>query len=272
MAGCNRIFFNDHSSRPHGQLAVPLRLSRRIIGRILTAPLTGILSVSDFTRRTGDLLGITSAKNTVVLNGVEVESIDPARRDRFRKQYGIPSDALVVTQVCWMVEMKGVEVMIRAAVMLLRERSGVHFLFVGEGPDLAKYRNLATEGGIASAVTFTGMLNSPTGTGVFDASDIYCQPSIWQEASGLAVMEAMSVKLPIIASDTGGLPEIVQNNKTGILVPVGSSEQIYLTLKRFMDDAGLRHSMGEAGYQLILKEHRIEDMARKYVDLFVGEG
>jgi hypothetical protein len=71
-AGCKRVFFNNHSSRPYGEVVAPLRLSKRIIGRFLTAPLTAIVSVSDYTRRIGDALGVTSARNIVVTNGVDV--------------------------------------------------------------------------------------------------------------------------------------------------------------------------------------------------------
>ncbi len=270
MSGCKRIFFNDHSSRPYGQVAAPLSFSKRVAGRILTAPLTAIVSVSDFTRRTGHAMGVTSTPNIVVTNGVEVHEIDLDRRAAFREKYGISSEGLVITQVCWMVEVKGVDIMLRAAAALLRKHSGVHFMFVGDGPDLAKYKNLAMELGIQTAVTFTGLVNNPTGTGVFDASDIYCQPSIWQEASGLAVLEAMSVKLPVVASDTGGLAENVQQGRSGILVPVGDVEAICTAIDRLVGDADLRRSMGEAGYQLIIQEHRIEDTARKYVELFIS--
>ena len=270
LAGCRQIFFNDHSSRPQGQASAPLSLPKRIVGRILTAPLTAIVSVADFTRRTGDALGITSARNVVVTNGVEVHDMDLHRRAEFRARYGISNEELVITQVCWMTEVKGVEPMLRAAAMLLRTHSGIRFLFVGDGPELSRYRKLAIDLGIEGTVIFTGLLSNPTGMGVFDASDIYCQPSLWQEASGLGVLEAMSVKLPVIASNTGGLPENVQDGRSGILVPVGGSKEICAALKRLLGDAELRRSMGEAGYKLILKDHRIEDTARKYVEVFLG--
>jgi glycosyltransferase involved in cell wall biosynthesis len=119
---------------------------------------------------------------------------------------GISNEELVITQVCWMIETKGVEFMLRADAMLLHTRSKLRFLFVGDGPELPRYREIAIELGIDGAVTITGLLSNPTEVGVFDASDIYYQPSLWQEASGLAVLEAMSVKLPVIPSNTGGLP------------------------------------------------------------------
>jgi glycosyltransferase involved in cell wall biosynthesis len=136
---------------------------------------------------------------------------------------------------------------------------------------LQKYKDLAFELGIEGAVTFTGLMSNPTAMGVFDASDIYLQPSLWQEACPIAVLEAMSVKLPVVASNTGGLPELVVDGRSGILVPVGGSQAICAALERLLEDAELRRSMGEAGYQLTLDKYRIEDTARKYVDIFLGE-
>ena len=169
-----------------------------------------------------------------------------------------------------MVEEKGVDIMLRAAGLLLQRHLEFRLLLVGDGPELPRYRELAVELGVEAAVTFTGLLNNPTAVGVFDASDIYCQPSVWQEASGLGVLEAMSVKLPVVASNTGGLPENVQHGRSGILVPVGASEAICAALGKLLGDPDLGRRMGEAGYQLILKEHRIEDVARKYVEVFTG--
>jgi glycosyltransferase involved in cell wall biosynthesis len=205
-----------------------------------------------------------------VTNGVEVHERNLRRRAEFRERHGISNEELVITQVCWMTEVKGVESMLHAAAMLLRTHSGIRFLFVGDGPELPRYRELAIELGIEGAVTFTGLLSNPTEMGVFDASDIYCQPSLWQEACPLAVLEAMSVKLPVVASNTGGLPEIVADGRSGILVPVGGSLEICAALERLLVDADLRRSMGDAGYRSILNEHRIEDTARKYVQVFLG--
>jgi glycosyltransferase involved in cell wall biosynthesis len=67
------------------------------------------------------------------------------------------------------------------------------------------------------------------------------------------------------------LPELVVDGRSGILVPVGGSQAICAALERLLEDAELRRSMGEAGYQLTLDKYRIEDTARKYVDIFLGE-
>ena len=271
LAGCKQIYFNDHSSRPKGQGSEPLSFPKRIVARILTAPLTAIISVAEFTRSTGDALRVTSAPNLVVQNGIEVLGSDPKRRAEFRKKFGIPNKDILITQVAWMVPEKGVDYMLRAAALLLRKRSGIHFLFVGQGPLLEEYEKLAEDLGIRESVTFTGLLINPTAEGVFDASDICCQPSVWQEACPLSVLEAMSAKLPVIASNTGGLPELVQDGLSGILVPVGGSEQICAALELLLADSHLRRRMGEAGYQLTLDKHQIDDTARRYADIFLSE-
>lgn len=269
LAGCRRIFFNDHSSRPPGHKAQPLSLLKRIAGRFLTAPLTAICSVSEFTRRTGDALGLTSAPNFVVLNGVEIHTKTLEKRLAVRKQYGISNEALVITQVCWMVDVKGVEGALHAAAMLLSDYPEVRFLFVGEGSRLEAYKELATKLRIEASVVFTGLINNPTGVGIFDATDIYCQPSVWQEASGLAVLEAMSLKVPVVASDTGGLAELIKHGRSGLLVPVNNSGEIYSALKRLVEDPELRQRMGEEGFRLVENNHRLEDTVQKYADLFL---
>jgi glycosyltransferase involved in cell wall biosynthesis len=241
-----------------------------MFARFLTAPLTAIVSVSEFTRRTGDALRATSAPNLVIPNGVGVRPPDPRKGAEFRRRQGIPEGHMVITQVCWMVEKKGVEHMLRAAAMFLRKCSQAHFLLVGDGPELPRYRQLAVDLGIEGAVTFTGLISEPIDMGVFDASDIYCQPSVWQEACPIAVLEAMSARLPVIASDTGGIPEIVEHGRSGILVPVGASEEICAALERLFADPDLRRSMGEAGYQVVLDRHRIDETAQRYASFLLA--
>ena len=270
IAGCKRIVFNDHSSRPYAQKAVPLRPLKRFLGRILTYPLTSVISVSDFTRRTGNLLGVTKVTNHVIRNGVEICPADCERREDFRRRFGIPSKAIVITQVCWMVEVKGVETLLRAAVSLLKRYPDARFLLVGEGSELRKYQRIAADLGVGAAVIFTGLISEPTSAGVYDASDVYCQPSVWQEACPLAVLEAMSASLPVIASRTGGLPELVQDGLSGILIPVGNSDELFGALARLIGNPDLRRRMGQAGYDLVVKEHRIEETARRYVNELVG--
>lgn len=269
-AGVKRIYFNDHSSRAPGVVPKPLRMDKRIIARTLTAPLTGIISVSDFTRRSGEAFKLTKAPNLVVRNGIEVLEPNKDAGARFREKHGIPADAMVITQICWMVPIKGVEVMLEAARGLLARHPRLHFLFVGGGEMLERYREIASAMEHGERVHFPGIISEPVKAGVLDASDIYCQPSLWQEASGLAVLEAMSKCLPVVASDTGGLPENVLCGVTGLLVPPNRSDVLEAELERLIDDEDLRKKLGKAGRMKVLAEHRLEDTITRYVEVLTG--
>ena len=270
LVGARRIFFNDHSSRPMGAVVRRMSFPKRMVGKTLTLPLTGIISVSDFVKRSALITDLSAAPNTVIPNGVEVGEPDPARGMTFRERHGVPQDALVFTMSVWMVEVKGVDVLLRASVDLIRSNPHLRLLLIGDGPRLAEYRLLAQELGIAAQVVFPGLLSDPVGLGVFDATDVFCQPSLWQEASGLAVLEAMSMKLPVVASDIGGLPENVREGETGLLFPPGDVAALQAKLQILAADPALRRRMGEAGRVNVLQHHQVQQVAFQYADLLTG--
>lgn len=270
LGGCRRIYFNDHSSRAPKWVARPLSLRRRVLARILMAPLSGIISVSQFTRRATNALGATNVENLVVSNGVEARQMDPVYRSQFRERFGIPLTALVVTQVCWMVPVKGVPTLLEAACTLLAEMPETYFVLVGEGSHLQEYLDRSKALGVGDRVIFTGKILNPTGEGVFDATDVYCQPSVWQEACPLAVLEAMAVGAPLVASRIGGIPEIVRDEVSGILVPEEDPAALSAALKRLLADAGLRQQFGEAGAELVVAHHQLSNVAERYADILLS--
>jgi glycosyltransferase involved in cell wall biosynthesis len=271
LGGCRLIYFNDHSSRELDFPTGPLSISKRLIGRILTYPLDGILSVAEFTKATGTSLGISSAPNFVVPNGVEIRDLDAERRRQTRERFSLPQDKTVVTQVSAMLAVKGVDTMLHAAKRLLDEGTDAYFMFCGDGPLLDQYRGMADELGITKRVRFTGLINNPTDEGIFDASDLYCQPSLWQEACPLAVLEAMSLKLAVVASRIGGLPELLEDGKMGLLAPAGDANAVGDCLLQLIRDEGLRRTMGEAGYRSVVERHQLDQQVEQYVQ-FVVEG
>lgn len=189
----------------------------------------------------------------------------PERGQALRARYNIAPDAVVVAQLCWMVPVKGVDTLLAAAVESLRDVPTAHFLLVGDGPQLEDYRRLATELHIEDRVTFTGVISDPTANGVFEAADLYCQPSLWQEASGLAVMEAMSFGLPVVVSRIGGLPELVHDGSNGFLFTPSNAADLSEKLVRLAKSAELRHRLGTAGRADIAAHHQLQDTVDRYV-------
>lgn len=266
-AGARFVSFYDHSSRPPGFRAGPLSTPKRVVGRVLTAPLDLIVSVAEFTRATGTSLGLSSATNVVLSNGVDLPEPSPERGRALRERLGIAPDAVVILQLCWMVPVKGVTTLLKAVPEVLRAMPAAHFLLVGDGPDLPHYRSLAAAAGAADRVTFTGVISDPTANGVFEAADIYCQPSLWQEACPLAVLEAMSFGLPVVASRIGGMPELVRDGSTGLLFTPDDAAELAGHLLALAADGERRMAMGRAAAAEVAAHHQLQTVVERYVAL-----
>ena len=134
---------------------------------------------------------------------------------------------------------KGIKYLIEA----VKSLDNVRLVIAGDGPEKERLENLARHESLLDRVTFTGWVDDIGRT--MSTWDIYVQPSI-AEGLGIAALEAMSLGIPVVASDVGGLREIVVNGKTGFLVPPEDSAQLAAHLKELACNAELRRSMGEA--------------------------
>ncbi len=102
-------------------------------------------------------------------------------------------------------------------------------------------------------------------TDILNGADIYCQPSR-SEGLGLAILEAMAVGLPVVASRVGGIPEAVLNGQTGILVAKESPTELADALEALASDAALRKSMGEQGRLRVLETFELDNRVRLMLD------
>ncbi len=270
FAGVETIFFNDRSSRATGQAVRPMGLPKRVAARLLTAPVTGTITVSGFVKQAAEITGLSAAPVTAILNGVEADGPLRGRGVAFRWRFGIPRDALLICMACWVVAVKGVEVLLEAAAPLILAHPNLWLTVVGEGDQLRTYQSYAMELGIDHRVVFTGLVINPTTEGAFDASDLYCQPSLWQEAFSFAIAEAMAVAVPVVASRIGGIPEIVQDGTTGLLFPPGDVLALRDCLARLVADADLRKQFGDTARQHILAHHKVEAMAGRYAEVILA--
>jgi glycosyltransferase involved in cell wall biosynthesis len=124
-----------------------------------------------------------------------------------------------------------------------RALDDVHLVIAGDGPEKQRLEKLTREAALGDRVTFTGWVDD-----IRDAMsdwDIYAQPSI-AEGIGIAALEAMAQGIPVVASEIGGLREIVVNGETGFLVPSKDSAQLAAHLKELVCNPDLRARMGEA--------------------------
>ena len=242
------IYYNDHSSRAIGFVAKRRPLIKRMLARAITRPVNGSICVSGYVKACAEKDGFLPADRIfVVYNGVDLERVNrgASKRNVFRESLGISAEELVVLQVCWMVPVKGVETLLRAAAQVVDRCPGIRFVLVGDGEKRHEYEMLAEELGISRKVVWTGVVANPTEEGVFAAADVYCQCSQWEEAFGLSILEAMSFSLPVIATRVGGIPELVSDGACGLLISRGDENALAENIVRLASDERVRRQMGE---------------------------
>ena len=177
----------------------------------------------------------------VIHNGVDVERFVPAdRKDEIRAQWGIPYGNPVIMSVGRLVGWKG----LHTIVGLLPEVSDVHYVIVGEGPERESLYKLALHLNISDRVHFLGAVAHSDLPRIISQADIFVQPSIGEEAFGISIVEAMSCGVPVLASRNGGIPEVVIDSKTGLLLPAGDKESWKEAIVTLLKQPALLHEMG----------------------------
>jgi len=109
---------------------------------------------------------------------------------------------------------------------------------------------LAGDMGIADHVTWTGIVRDPFGEGLFAAADVVCQVSRWEEVFGWVIAEAMAFSRPLVATRVGGIPELVQDGKSGFLTDRGDVEGMARRILELLGDDALRRRMGKSGRRI----------------------
>jgi glycosyltransferase involved in cell wall biosynthesis len=222
-----------HANEPHALTAawlagahrrVPLVVSRRIalplspgsISRARYRAATRIVAISYFVRESVLASGLPSDAVEVIYDGVELPApFSDQQRRRARARHAIPEDRICLGNVAALVPEKGQAMLIRAIAELRAKFPQCVALFAGEGPEQGNLQNLARRLGLGGAIKFSGFV--PDVESVYAATDVFVFPS-HQEPLGSALLMAMGYGLPVVAVGRGGVPEVVEHGKNGLLI------------------------------------------------------
>jgi glycosyltransferase involved in cell wall biosynthesis len=191
--------------------------------------------------------GVLPERLQVLYSGVDLSCIpDQPDGHEVRRRFGIAGGALVLGTVANLFARKGYEVMLQALPRILKSSPEVHYLIVGSGDAAyeARLRALVRDLGLENHVHFSGFQESVSPW--LAAMDVYVHPAL-MEGFGIAVLEAMAMRKPVVATTTGGLPEIVQGGETGLLVPPGDPDALAKVVLLLLRDSARRLALGEAG-------------------------
>jgi len=140
-------------------------------------------------------------------------------------------------------------------------------VIVGGGEQYTTLQALIVNLGMEKCITLAGQASHEQIPHYLQSFDLFVVPS-FSEAFGVAAVEAAACGLPVIASRVGGLPEVVLDGQTGLLVPPGDVDALAAAMSRLLSDPGLRVRMGQAGRQFVLEHYRWADNARLMEQLY----
>lgn len=220
---------------------------RFILKRILAAA-TRIASTSEcMAKRVQDLVG-PGTHVDVTPFGVDMSRFTPER-----KVPNIEQSLITIGTVKTMQHHYGIDTLIKAFAICKRKLStspvsanrNIRLLIAGSGPDLTALKMLSQLEGISNATEFTGSVPHEEVPAVLSQIDVFVALSRL-ESFGVAVIEAGAMAIPVVVSDVGGLPEVVINRKTGIVVPVDNPEVAAKAILELIENGSLRSQLGQA--------------------------
>jgi len=176
-----------------------------------------------------------------------------------RKELGLPEEGPVIGTVGRLVPIKGHEWLLKAAPRVLAEFPHATFVFLGEGPLLGQLQQLAAGLGISGHVMFMGARQDvPECLAAFD---LFAFPSI-NEGMGRALIEAMAVGVPVVATRVGGIPDVVADGETGLLVPARDETALADALLKLLRDPARRQAYGQAARRSMDERFDVKAMVR----------
>lgn len=193
--------------------------------------------------------------------GVDTKAFSP--RERFA-----PDNAITIGTLKSLSPNYGIDILIRAFAELPQHATkSLRLRIGGDGPDREKLIALSRSLGVEARCEFSGRIPHEEAPDFLRGLDVFANLS-YSESFGVAVIEAMACGVPVIATATGGLPDLVKNEVTGLLVEPGNVEATRLALERMIEDRELRVSMSNHALEMVRREYNweacLEAMAAQY--------
>lgn len=258
LAGVPVIISTIHNSLKDYEVSPLKRWVYALLLRLTLSLVHRIICVSDATRC--DLIDecpAAEAKTQTVYNGVD-PSVFPARphRQKVRQELGIPQGPVLVT-IGRLTEQKGHRYLLRAFPGLLSTWPQLCCVFVGEGELHDALHHLAIDLGVERACRFVGVREDIAD--ILAAADLFVLPSL-SEGFPFVLLEALAMGRPVVASRVNGVPELIEDHKTGLLVPPRDPQALARAIRDMLSDPATASKLGAAGRALVQERFTVDRM------------
>ena len=219
---------------------------------------TKIITVSQWAKEKSDRIIGVNSKTTYIPNGIVY--------DRYCNIQYKPISHPSIFFVGRLVKFKGVDILIKSLQIVTEVYPNIHLYIAGNGPQGRKLKSLATKLNVHNEITFLNFLSEDEKLKMFKSADIFAVPSRI-ETFGIVVLEALASGIPVVASNVGGIPQILGNGKYGVLAKAGDPEDFAKKIITLIKNKSLRNELSEKGKQRV-KDYSWDDIASKTIELY----
>ena len=252
-------------STVHGKGYYWVKWTRRLAYRLASRSASFIAVSEDIRRQLINKTGIRPHRVSVILNGVDLDRFrfNEEKRRAFRKRFDVKDNQLLLGTVGSYYPVKGHQYLIEAMKELVSIDHNVKLVIAGQGPLADELRTQVKDRGLRNYVEIAGYVEDTAG--FLSALDIFVLPSM-SEGLPLALLEAAAVERCIVASDVGGIPEVIKNHENGVLVAPGKAEDLASALAELLDP-GKRSVLAANAASMVKRDWSIQRTADQYLNL-----
>lgn len=249
-----------------GNVYPDIKLRYVLAERLLSLGTNAIVAVAEsikehYVRK----VGITPARVEVILNTVNWDRLQTtAPPDAIRPKLGLPANALVAGMISRLTKQKG-HMYLLEAIARTPELSSLIVLIIGDGPLRSALEARSLKLGLGPRVKFLGARRDIGD--LLSVMDLFVLPSLW-EGLPLSLIEAMGAGLPVVATRVFGVPEVVTDDVTGLLVPPADTASLGVAIARLAGDAAARKRLGQAAREFVLPRFNISHYVRELTELY----
>ncbi len=205
-------------------------------------------------------------KVITIYNGIS-QNINHNKKDKnlLLKELGIPENKKIITTVARLAPQKGVAYFVRSAAEVMKEYKDVVFLVVGDGPLKKDLENLSMSLNLMGKIFFVG--NRMDIDSIMDISDVFVLASL-TEGLPLTVLEALQAQCPVVATEVGGIPEVIENGRNGLLVKAKSVSALSTAIKDLLSNPERSKYMGSQSGEILKERFSVDKMVKKTEEVY----
>lgn len=270
LAGVPVVVHTPHGHNLYGYFSPAFSRIILSIERMLTKFSDRIIALTALEKRDYETFRVAPPeKISLIYQGLEIDNSASTSKDRedVRKELGLASDAKVVGMVSRLEPVKGPEYFVEAARFVLENFPDTKFLMVGDGSLRKDLENKISALGLKDKFVVTGWRDDVRR--MLSACDILVLPSL-NEAVGIVLIEAQAEGVPVVASNVGGIPEIIKDRETGLLVRPADPEELARAVNSLLADDKKRSEMALAGRNWVKGRFEAHAMAREVSALYLN--